>query len=232
VKLFFSILVYVCLAVSCKPTAPHVSGDTVIPAITASPRPDLDSAKEGVTKAIGQNDQIKSDLEVTGKSVKNQGDEIDRAVAEAQEMKRKLENNIAVKDSEIAALISRLNRIKEQNTELSEQNAALLTKLAKQLTELNAALNKAKDASGKLVDKEKETDELRTKFEDINKDKKALEDNQEAIMKERDDAVKDAATAGVYRSWVKGLVFGFLGYLLLKNILASVFPASNILRRI
>lgn len=227
-SLFFCLF----LAVSCAPPqAPEYSRPNV-PQKTESVLPDIDSTKESVTSALNENRQLKRELDRSETIIKEQGTDIEKALGSAERMLKDLKSDIALKETEMVGLIEHINKVKTNNSHLAQQNAILLFDLASQEENLKVAQDRITKAQERAINKENEANSLRLLLDgEIEKNAQLDKSNKDLKKESEKNAVK-AATAGVYRNWVISLAVGFVAYLILKNVAASVWPQASILRRL
>jgi chromosome segregation ATPase len=213
------------------PQAPQYDQSTIAPK-TESVRPDIVVTKENITLALEENKQLKRELDRSETIIKDQVMDIDKALDSSSKMLNDIKKDIAIKENEMVSLIQNINNVKKNNAQLSQQNAILLFDLKSQESSLSAAQENIRKAEDKAIAKENEADDLRVNLEEEMKKNIYLDESNKKLKEFADKNAIKAANAGVYKSWVLYIVGGFILYIILKNVAASVWPQASILRRL
>lgn len=193
--------------------------------ITLPPVVKEESVSPTIKKAKGNSEELEKVAIAQDKTIQKQKEALARAEAIAAKIRSQIESGELVDKKDLDSLETELEIIKSDNSNLKNQNLEFQHKIK----ELEQLLDDANDKSIKK-DKEVEGLESQVTFYKNKSDSLVLEKND--AIKERDKAKEEAANAKVYKSWVLWLVGGFVAYLLLKNIVASIFPQAQFLRRL
>jgi hypothetical protein len=198
-----------------KPPTPIVK--VVNPTVQPDVRPALNAI-------VAVNDALQSTVNEQQNTINEQRTSIQQAIETYDELKAKLADQ---KPLEVLTtkLSEQLRVVQTRNMFMETQNVTLKKSLEEQEKLTDEAIEKA-------LKKDEESREWQRVI--VTKD-----DLLARIVVERDSAIKqrehfqvEASKASVYKRWVIGLACGFIGWLIIKNILMVYFPASRFLTRV
>jgi hypothetical protein len=194
------------------------------PKATASVLPSMNQVNTGIDNTIKENLKLEQKLKEQKEVVLEQKIEIVEAIAQAEKMKQKVIANEVISELETTNLIDQLKKVETRNLFLETKNTELSSVKDEQDKLLKELKTNSSETLQKLLAKEDEAYNLRTQNDYLgtlvtnkNSEVTAL---QKALEKEK---VK-AATAGVYRNWIIGIVSGFVLWTIVKNIIMIYSP--------
>ena len=186
------------------------------PQMVESALPEIKNVSNNVNSGIVTNTNAGVKLAEQSQTIKDQMEDIDTAIALANDLKHKLDAKTLI-ETDVTNLITELTKVKTRNMFLELQNNDLSKlKTQQELNLENMKVSLAK-AEGLIMGKDTEANELRTQNEYLSK-------NLALKNKENEQLIKVSASAKVYEHWIWGLVGGFILYTILKNVLMVYFP--------
>lgn len=205
--------------ISCHDTQ-HPSEFTKLPPIVKE-----ESVSPTIDRARGSKEALETLARDQEKTIERQQASLARAEAIAAKIRSQIESGELVKQSDVEELQKELDIAKSDNDKLKHENSAFQSKIK----ELETILQDAKERSIKKDKEVAQKDDRILYLENIVE--KEVKSKNDAIS-QRDKALLEAENAKVYKSWVRNIAIGFILYLLLKNIIASVWPQAQFLRRL
>jgi hypothetical protein len=177
-----------------------------------------------IENTIRENIKFDQKLKEQQKIVLDQKIAISDALTQAEKIHEKVLANEAIMELDAANLINELKKVETRNLFLETKNTELITvkdDQEKLLKNLKAA---SSDALQKLTSKENEVSELRTQNDYLGNHLNIKNTETETLKKLLEKEKIKAATSGVYRNWIIGLVSAFVLWTIIKNILMIYSP--------
>lgn len=192
---------------------------------TESVIPTVQEVDTKLDKLKETNVQLEEKLKNQNKTILDQKMAIQNAITQTEKLKEKILANEALKEIDALNIIEQLNQAGERNLFLETQNEELEKIRKEQDVVLLNTKTKLNDAMFKLVQKESEAITLRNQNEYLGTLVTKNNENIKSLNSQLDKAQKTAASAGVYKHWVIGIIVTLIAWIILKNVLMIYFPA-------
>lgn len=214
------------LGFGCGPKTTPPVAIPVAPKATESVQPTFKKVQKGIEDTVKSNEKIDRKLRETTEAVNNQNLEIKEALSQAEKIKEKALANQLITELEATNLVVEIQKVQARNMFLELSVKELEKIRLEQMEVLKGVKMDSHDTLIKLLAKEQETLDLRNHGQflatNLQAKNKEVVDLQKHLEKEK---VK-AASAGVYKKWVIGLVVGFVLWTILKNVIMLYSPVK------
>lgn len=198
-------------------TPPKV--ESVIPSITTVDNR-LDKLKESNVK-------LEEKLKSQNQTILEQKMALTNAISQTQKLREKILANEALLEIDAMNIIDQLEKAGERNLFLEKQNEELEKIRKDQDSILIETKIKLSDALVRISMKESEASTLRSQAEYLGTLVSKNNANIIELNKQLDKANKTAASAGVYKHWVIGIIVAVVLWTILKNVLMIYFPMTK-----
>lgn len=203
------------------------STDPITPPVvkqTESVLPTLKKVDSNIDNSVQTNIKLQEKIKDQQQTVTDQKIAIAEAINDAEKLKNKILANEVITELETINMIEKLKKVEARNLFLEIQNSEL-SKVREDLEKLLQTLKLDSNKSlQQLQAKENETSQLREQTQYLNN---IVKSRSEEVQKLKNDLTKTkvkAATAGVYRNWIIGIVSGFVLWTIIKNIIMIYSP--------
>jgi tetrahydromethanopterin S-methyltransferase subunit B len=222
-----SILIPIFLISGCAkdPTPPVAI--PVAPPVKESVVPHLKRVTKGIDDSLESNTKIDSKLKEQKDTVLQQQMTISETIAKTERLKDKIVADEIIKELEVVDIINDLKTMETRNLFLEKQNSELETIRTEQEAILKMTKEDASITYRKLLDKENEANELRSQNKFLANSLNVKNNEVETLKKSLEKEKIKSARATVYKNWVYGLVWGFILWIIIKNILMVYFPMTK-----
>lgn len=212
--------------IGCSPKKPPVDTPPLTNR-TDSALPDFTNVSNNVDNALVLSEKIKRDAELIAKEIGLQDAKIKELVADLELLKAKANNGVKVDGKDVMDIIQKLKVLEERNKSLVTQNTELSVKIEQQAQVLKKTKEDAQKTFKKLIEKEKEANELRKQAEFFRDSLKNKNEEAEDLKKLLEKEKVKSGKAGVYRNWILGLAGAFILWIIIKNVLMVYFPTTR-----
>lgn len=207
----------------------------VTPSFTALPQPpkietvvpNVLKVDETVDKSIEKSKELEAQLKTNKQIILEQKIALEKASKDVEKIRDRILANEAITEIDALNLLDQLDKIGKRNLFLETQNEILEKTREEQAVLLDDAKTELDTTLIRIIQKEEEAMALRTQNEYLRTvaEKKSTEvtDLQKQLTKSKEKA----ATAGVYRNWIIGLVSLFVLWTIIKNILMMYNPLAS-----
>lgn len=208
--LFIIFSVFFFAFTSCAPNSPATR-------VYVPPAPQVQkNVKPIIVEIQTNNSALKDTVAIQKKTIDAQKTEIDQAISNAKALRDPVGTNWKIADD----LILQLNSVKMRNLFLETTTGELMTRLNNQIILTEEAIGRASL---------KDAESIRWQEVNVTKDTiiRDLESERNAAMITRDKNALEAANAKVYKRWILWCVFGFVAWIIVKNVLMIYFPLAR-----
>lgn len=206
-----------------------------------TPTPIIPPAPKKVESSLGNIKKVDTDISNVIKKNLELGEKIDEskkvifeqkiaiidALSQAEKIKDKIISNQIVTQLDADTLIIQLKNTQARNLFLETQTSDLFKLNLEQGQDLNSTKESLAIATKQIIDKENETDQLRSQNEYLSTNLKNTLKINEDLKTSIKVSDQKLASANVYKYWVVGIFATFIGWTIIKNILMVYFPAAR-----
>lgn len=210
-----SLGLFLVILIGCAPTP-----STVLPIKTPSAMPTIAHMGVGVNTTIDNNNKIGEKLKDQQNTIRDQRQMISDTLAQADILKKKIEDNKAITKMEMDKLIDNFKKVEARNLFIESQNMSLITDKNNQASVLAGLQEDLSTTRQQVSNKEQEAENLRNGADTIARENSKLK-------KDLASAEVEAAKSGVYKHWIWGLIGAFVLYTIIKNVLMVYFPLTK-----
>lgn len=217
------------LLIGCSTTPPIPSSPNIPtpPSKVESSMPKLIKSMESVELLKNENTKLESNLKSQLLILQEQREFIDHVITDAKIIREKLLANEPVSELELQAVLKNLDNIQEKNRKLELDTNALISIVDTQSNIITQTKSELGGALLLITKKEEEATVLRNQVEHLGQVAKTNHSQLIGMQKELDKQKVKAASAGVYKNWIIGLVVVVILWIVIKNILMIYFPSTK-----
>jgi hypothetical protein len=213
------------LFVGCKPTVPP--NPPPLPHKVESAVGDIQNVSKNVDGAILLADRMKDNVGETGSILSRQNLTIEDNVNNLEKLRQKVVASQKVQEAEVVHVKNGLLLVGENNKNIQVKNDGLQKQLAEQRSVLERTKGDVSKSYVKMIEKEREANELRTQAEFLHNLLKSKDTEKEKLKAELEKEKVKSAKASVYRNWIFGIVGAFVLWIVVKNVLMIYFPLTR-----
>lgn len=167
-----------------------------------------------VQKITVTNQKLEDKIKDQTKVIVEQKADIENAMDKAENIRKQLAESVQVKEQDAVDLILNLKSVHTRNLFLETQNTELGNINKQQATDLLEATKVA-------ASKDSEVGELRSQSEFKDNLIKERNETVKTVTEERDKAIKQAASAKVYRNIIWGIAAAYILLTIVRNVLMA-----------